>query len=45
MLMMRVKDLMELSLSDSDGALHPSQHFFSHVGTFSSLPGLNQYKA
>ena len=24
-------------------ALHPSQQFFSHVGTISYLPGLNQY--
>ena len=26
-------------------ALHPSQQFFSHVETYSSLPGLNQYYA
>ena len=37
MLMMKVKDLMELSSSDSDDALHPSHQFFSHIGTFSSL--------
>ena len=24
-------------------ALHPSQHFFSHVGPFSCLLGLNKY--
>ena len=24
-------------------ALHPSQQFFSHVGAFSGLPGLNKY--
>ena len=24
-------------------ALHPSQQVFSHVGTISVLPGLNQY--
>ena len=26
-----------------DDALHPSQHFFSHLGTFSCLPELSQY--
>ena len=26
-------------------ALHPSQKYFSHVETISSLPGLNQYSA
>ena len=26
-------------------ALHPSQHFFSHVGMIPCLPGLNQCKA
>ena len=25
-------------------ALNPIEQFFSHVGTFSSLPGLNQYE-
>ena len=24
-------------------ALHPCQYFFSHVGMFCCLPGLNQY--
>ena len=27
------------------GGLHPSQQFYSHEGTFSCLPVLNQYLA
>ena len=37
-----IKEL-HCSLFGCVDALHPSQSFFSHVGTISCLPGLNQY--
>ena len=34
-----------VSILRKNFTLPPSQQFFSHVGMFSCLPGLNQYKA